>query len=86
MDVIVGFYVLFAITTATVAVYELYYPVMDQVRAVGDYTLVGDNFKKMLITFWLLSVLLAPFIFPSCIVPNLGARFKNSLYDSLSRM
>lgn len=83
MDVIIGFYLLFAITTATVALFELYYPVMAIIRETNPDNPVSVNFKMMLFVFWVITLLVAPFVFPSCVVPKLGERFRSSIYESL---
>jgi hypothetical protein len=35
------------------------------------------------ITFFSLSFLIAPLIFLNCIIPSMGDRFRNSLYNGL---
>lgn len=75
-------YMLFAVTTALVAVYELLHPVMK--KRIAD--IEPDNVENLplhYITFFLVSVLIAPMVFLSCIIPEWGMIFREKLYTGL---
>lgn len=74
-------YVIFALTTALTAILELLYPVVHKCETDTDSILP----KKYILyaTFFAFSVVLAPVIFFSCIVPSMNARFRDSLYNGL---
>lgn len=73
------FYLLFALTTAFTAVYEILYPVMQLRKQEFEV----ENQTVTYVTFFLLTFLIAPLIFLSCVIPSMGERFRNSLYDGL---
>jgi hypothetical protein len=73
------FYILFALTTAFTSLYEILLPVIQRRKE----TFKVENELVVYITFFSLSFLIAPLIFLSCIIPSMGDRFRNSLYDGL---
>lgn len=73
-------YLLFSLTTAVCAVWELLIPVMNTEKAeMGKI----DAEAVIYLVFFVISFLLAPLVFLSCINPSMGDRFKNSLYNGL---
>jgi hypothetical protein len=72
-------YTLFALTTAFTSLYEILMPVIRRRKE----TFKVENELVVYITFFSLSFLIAPLIFSSCIIPSMGDRFRNSLYDGL---
>ena len=72
-------YTLFALTTAFTALYEILFPVIQRRKE----TYKVENELVVYITFFSLSLLIAPLIFLSCIIPSMGDRFRNSLYNGL---
>lgn len=85
MEIIMWAYLLFAFTTAIVSVYELYYPVLDIFRLSHPENNVSENFKLSLFIFALITLVVAPFVFPACIIPSMGARFRDSIYTALTK-
>jgi len=78
--IILYFYLLFATTTAITAIYEILMPVLKR-RFTEGFPV--ENMIATYIAFFFLTVLIAPMIFFSCIIPSMGERFRNSLYDGL---
>lgn len=82
MTEIFEYYMWFAVTTALVAVYELLYPVVKQ-RSQDILPEVVANKFVMYMSFFCVSVLIAPLVFLSCIIPSFSTRFKESLYKGI---
>lgn len=76
-------YALFATTTASAAMYELFIPVMKQIGKVEPKNNIMEYKWITYITFFLLSFITAPLILPSCLVPRFSDRFKEALLKSL---
>ncbi|NDB57392.1 hypothetical protein EB001_02905 [bacterium] len=73
-------YLLFSLTTAICAVWELLVPVMNtEKEEMGKI----DAETLIYLVFFTMSIILAPLVFLSCIIPSMGDRFKNSLYNGL---
>lgn len=72
-----GWYILFAVTTGFVSIYELLHPVV-----VGRVAPIENRFL-VYVTFFLICVLVAPVVFLSCIVPSMGERFRNTVEVAL---
>lgn len=72
-------YGLFALTTALTSLYEILLPVLRRRKETSQV----ENELVVYITFFSLSFLIAPLIFLSCIIPSMGDRFRNSLYNGL---
>lgn len=73
-------YSLFALATSFTCLYELVKPVINQLdskNVIVEYKYISY------ITFFLLSVLLAPLVIFPCIVPSAGNRFREALLTSL---
>lgn len=74
-----GYYLLFAVTTGAVAIYELLAPTIKsrQLKFPVD--------KKFLIyiVFLFISILIAPLVFLSCVVPSMGEKFRETLEVAL---
>lgn len=73
-------YSLFSITTAFTAVYELLMPIIrleEKSEGKVEYKFI------MYVTFFFFSLLIAPFVFFSCIIPSLSTRFQNALHKGL---
>jgi len=80
-----SFYVLCAITTGLVAVYELFWPVITQLKITHQELSVVRYSKLTLTSFFVLSVLVAPLILPACIIPSKGERFRQALVTNLEK-
>lgn len=74
------YYTLFALTTAIMSVFELLKPVIEkQEESKGKI----ENKIATYIAFLGISILLAPLVFFSCIIPSMGEVFRNSLYKGI---
>lgn len=74
------YYVLFAVTTALSAIYQILMPVISFRQTEGH--IVESKFV-VYATFFVLTILFAPVIFFSCIVPSMCNRFQGALYKGL---
>jgi hypothetical protein len=79
------FYVLCAVTTGVVAVYELFWPVITQLRITHKELNIVRYSKIAVTTFFIMSVLVAPLLLPACIIPSRGERFRNTLAVNLEK-
>jgi hypothetical protein len=77
-------YVLFAVTTSFACMYELYIPVMQILEVKEPKNSVVENKWIAYFSFFLFSLLFAPLLLPSCIIPSIGTRFREALLTSLS--
>jgi hypothetical protein len=75
------FYCLFAVTTSLTALYELVWPVLRK-RKKWDPKPIQNKWI-LVITLFLLMTLAAPLVFFSCIIPEWGQRFRETLYKAL---
>ena len=73
-------YLLFSLTTAICAVLELLVPVMKTEKTESGKISAE---KLIYIVFFTMSIILAPLVFFSCIIPSMGSRFRDSLYNGL---
>lgn len=76
-------YLLFAVTTAVVVIYELVWPVIQQIRITHSELNVAKQWKLMLTVFFLMSFAVAPLLLIPCLWPSKGERFRKTLYASL---
>lgn len=74
------FYTLFALTTAFAAIYQILIPVVGFRESEGHT--IESKFI-VYIVFFCLTVLMAPVMFFSCIVPSMCDRFQGALYKGL---
>lgn len=72
-------YLLFAFTTAVVAVYELLWP-LKQMISKGK---IIDNWYATNVAFFCIALLVAPFIILPCLIPGMGDRFRMALVKEL---
>jgi hypothetical protein len=73
-------YLLFCLTTGMAAIYELLMPVFRKEVEVSGKV---DNVFTISVTFFVITVLIAPLIFISCILPQTGEVFRENLYVGL---
>ena len=73
-------YCLFAVTTSLASLYELVYPVF--MRRIADTGNVEHKWLFYIVIF-IINIIAAPFIFLSCIVPEMSIRFQETLYNGL---
>lgn len=74
------FYAIFAITTALSAVYQILMPVLAYRQAEGN---IIETKLVVYATFFLLTVVIAPIVFLSVIIPSMCNRFQSALYKGL---
>jgi len=76
----IDWYLLFSLTTAVCAVWELLVPVMNTEK---EEMCKIDAEKLIYIVFFIMSIILAPLVFLSCIIPSMSDRFRSSLHSGL---
>lgn len=80
---LITWYILFALTTAFAALYELVGPVLRQIEAVTPEDNLIKNKLLSYVVFFGLSVLCAPMLIIACLVPSTGEAFRRVLLQSL---
>lgn len=78
-----GWYAIFAITTALVAGYELFWPVLKSLQLSHPELQIVQNMWLSMAVFMTMALILAPLTFLPCVWPSKGARFRNTLWESL---
>jgi SNF family Na+-dependent transporter len=78
------FYILFALSTAIFALFELFLPVVLNVSKLDPNAMVARNKFTTVLTLLVMAVILAPVIFPACIFPAMSARFREALEVGLT--
>ena len=73
-------YCLFTLATAICAVYELLHPVLQ--RRIHEKLEVSNKYLTYLV-FFIVTIITAPLIFFSCIIPSMGDTFREYLYIGL---
>ena len=81
--VVIWWYILIALTTALAGVYELVYPVLDQLQIAKPESDVVRYMPIMYVTFTGMFFLAAPLVLLPCLIPNMGERFRKSLLETL---
>lgn len=76
-------YLLFAITTAVVAIYELVWPVLSSLKITHPEINVVHYWKTSVFCFFVFSFVLAPVVIYSCLKPSAGERFRRALHENL---
>lgn len=70
------YYSIFALTTAVMSLFELLYPVIKKRET--DYGKV-DNKVATYAAYLSISLLMAPLVFLSCVIPSMGEVYRKSL-------
>jgi hypothetical protein len=82
---LVGWYILFAITTSLASIYELWGPVMKQLAIEQPtHNMVEYKYISYMI-FFTSGLILAPVIIFSCLIPSFGERFRVALLNELRK-
>ena len=84
MQQLLEFYILFALSTAIFALFELFLPVVLNVSKLDPTAMVARNKFTTILTLLVMAVILAPVIFPACIFPGMSARFREALEVGLT--
>lgn len=75
-------YLLFALTTAIAALYELFVPILREYALIEPNDVLVEN-PYLTYTVCFLSVLVfAPLFFPIVLIPSMSAWFKKSILDT----
>ena len=80
---LIWFYLLFATTTAIVAIYELIWPVLSSMKVTHPEVNVAHYWKTSVFCFFLLNFVLAPVMIYPCLNPAAGERFRKALHSNL---
>lgn len=76
-------YLLFALTTAICAFYELLYPVIASLRSKSETSIASTSPLLTSVTLFMLGFVFAPMMLLPCIVPSMGDTFRDVLEVSL---
>jgi hypothetical protein len=78
-------YLLFALTTTIVALYELYIPVMRDL-SISHPNLPSLRYRGVvLVVFSTFAFVTAPLMVLPCLIPTMGTRFRDALVLSLTQ-
>lgn len=77
---LVYLYFVFALATGLTALYEIMQPVV-AIRTTEGFHI--ENKYIMYFVFLILTIILAPAVFFSCIIPSMGEVFRKALYKGL---
>lgn len=81
---VIEFYIIFALTTGAVSLYELVGPVMFELSLHDPkHNMVEYKYLSYFV-FFVFCTAVAPLMFLSCIVPSFGERFKGALVTALT--
>lgn len=80
---VIGWYFLFALSTAIAAHLELIIPVMRELEDYNSQDSIVEYKYVSYFTFGVLNTLIAPLVFLCCVVPSMGQRFRIALVDVL---
>lgn len=81
---LIELYIIFSITTALVALYELIWPVMRETKANKPDLSVSRQWRLTTVVFFVMSVIVAPFLIVPCFSAKKGAEFRKTLYTQLT--
>lgn len=79
--IILQIYAIFCLATAFTAQYELIGPVLSKQES--DTKRLIESRGLIIMTFFFLNILAAPLVFLSCIIPEWGVRFRETLQTAL---
>jgi hypothetical protein len=80
---LIEWYVLFAVTTACAACYELYWPVLKSLQLSHPELQIVQNIWLSMGVFFGLTLLVAPVTILPCVVPSMGERFRHKFWETL---
>lgn len=75
-------YLLFALTTALTAMYELFLPILKEYAVLEPTDVLSENPIMARFICFVGSLVFAPVIFPIAIIPSMSTWFKKSLLDA----
>lgn len=79
------YYGIFAVTTATVCVMHFFYPLLKELEVSHPQINVVKYFKTTIVTFWLFTLLIAPFMIFPYLFKTMGDRFRAGLFRALTQ-
>lgn len=80
---LIEFYLIFALTTSLIALIDIFIPAVQEAKADGITNVLTENCKTSYLVYFVISAILAPFIFLPVIIPSMHARFKTSLTKTI---
>lgn len=80
---LITIYAIFALTTALSALYELFWPVIRDVRLLEPETMIARNWRMATFSLFVGALILAPLMIWSVLVPSLSVKFRDKLYHNL---
>lgn len=80
---LIGWYLLFAVSMSLTACYELFWPVIASLRITHPELDVSKSPVLIMLVFFGMGIISAPFSILPCLVPSLGTRFRNILHEVL---
>jgi uncharacterized membrane protein YdjX (TVP38/TMEM64 family) len=76
---LIEYYLIFAITTSIFAIIDVFIPELNNARQEGVRNVLTENPKLSVTVYFVLTVLIAPFVILPLLVPSMNVRFRNSL-------
>lgn len=80
---LLGFYVLFCLTTAIVSLYEILAPVARDMIANDENADIARS-PMLYIVHFCVTLVMAPIVFSAVIIPSVGDRYRAGLYNGLT--
>jgi len=80
---LISWYALFAVTTAVVAGYELFWPVLRSLQVTHTELQTVQHVWLTMMVFMIMERQLATLNFLPCVWPSKGERFRKTLWESL---
>lgn len=80
---LIEWYVLFALTTACAASYELFWPVVRSLAITHPELQIVQSRAITMAVFFIMAFVLAPMTILPCLVPKMGVRFRHTLWETL---
>ena len=73
------YYLIFALTTSIFAIIDVFTPLLSKAKADGVKNVLTENYKLSVFVYFILTVIMAPFIILPLLVPSMNIRFRDSL-------
>ena len=80
---ILVWYLLFALTTAFTAMYELFLPILREYALLEPEDNIVQNKYLTYFVLFISSLIFAPLLFPIVLIPAMSTWFKKSMLDTL---
>lgn len=76
---LIEYYLIFALTTSIFALIDVFTPLLNKARANGVKNVLTENPKLSIFVYFILTILVAPFVILPLLVPSMNVRFRASL-------